>query len=476
MKNGEPMKKMQIITRTLSAVAVVFSASAIYAQEKTTLSEAIDAALNNDNKYKITIEKENESGKKINEAWGKLWPDLSTDISETRWGAQKGTYAGSDGTHSISFIKGSISVNPGNFYNTLQIAHDTHSAAVQEERRIKSEVTASVIRLYYITMMSEEIVKLKNDSVRALEENFRIVSAGTKSGNLSTLDQLRAKVSFANEKARLIAAENDYQNAKASLNIFLGKNITSSLYLDSSAMFANNEELQQIMKMSSSEQDQRLSFLIGEAMKNRPEVVQIRLKKQIAGAEKNLNQSVYFWPTFFASGNYGTSKIINKEEVPYLGDDQTTKLVRMISESFEPSGWNRSWSVTAGASYKWGTLSPADSSHAKAGQAESRERQSDFEADEIVRQIQIDIQRGLLKMISAAHALEAQKDNVQSAIEYFRVATLQFRNGMIDNSKLLDADVELKSARTLYVQALFDLQTAKADINRAVGYTIYPFQ
>jgi outer membrane protein len=470
------MKILYYTIQPLIALALLFPANGIFAQETISLSEAIDAALNNDNKYKITIEKENESSKKINEAWGKLWPDIGTDISETRWGAQKGTYAGSDGTYNISFIKGSISVNPGNFYNTLKIAHDTHTAAVYEERRIKSEITASVIRLYYVTMMSEEIVKLKNDSVRALEENLRIVSAGTKSGNLSTLDQLRAKVSFANEKARLIAAENDYQNAKASLNIFLGKNITSSLYLDGSAMFANDDELKAVTGMSSSDQDQKFSFLISEAVKNRPEVVQLRLKKQIAGAEKNLNQSVYFWPTFYAAGNYGKSEIINKKEVPWLGDAETTKIMKMVSESFEPTGWNRSWSITAGASYKWGALSPADSSHARADQAESRERQADIESDEMVKQIQLDIQRGLLKMISAAHALEAQKDNIQSATEYFRVATIQFRNGMIDNSKLLDADVELKSARTLYVQALFDLQTAKADINRAVGYTLYPFQ
>jgi outer membrane protein TolC len=448
----------------------------LYAQEKISLQEAIDAALANDSGYRISMEKETESGKKISEAWGKLWPDLSSDISETRWGADKGTYSGSDGVYNVSFIKGSLSVNPGNFYNTLKIARDTHSSSVYEERRMRSEITASVIRLYYTTMLSDEIVKLKNDSVRALEENFRIVSAGTKSGNLSSLDQLRAKVSLANEKARLIAAENDYQNAKASLNIFLGRSITSTLDLDGSAMFADNDEIAKITGMSAAEQDSRLTFLIGEAVKNRPEVVQIRLKKDIADADRNLQQSVYLWPTFFASGNYGTSKTINPEKIPDLGDPEATKIMTMVSTAFEPTGWVTGWSVTAGASYKWGALSPADSSHARAGQSESRGRQADLEADDLVKKIQIDIQRGMLKMISAAHALEAQKDNVQSATEYFRIATIQFRNGMIDNSKLLDADVELKSARTLYVQALFDFQTAKADINRAVGYNIYNFQ
>jgi outer membrane protein len=132
--------------------------------------------------------------------------------------------------------------------------------------------------------------------------------------------------------------------------------------------------------------------------------------------------------------------------------------------------------VTAGVSYKWGALSPLDPSHAKSLQDESRQKQSDIETDDFIKQLHLEVQRGLLKMISAAHALESQNDNTQSAQEYFRIAVLQFRNGMIDNTKLLDANVELKNAQTLYIQALFDLQTAKSDLNRAIGYDYFQIQ
>jgi len=339
---------------------------------------------------------------------------------------------------------------------------------------MKSETTANVIRFYYLTMLDEEIIKLRTDSVKALEENLRVVTAGFKGGSLASIDQLRAKVSLANERTRLINAENDYQNMESSLNVLIGRDIAAPLTLDRKSLTIQQGEITKLTAIDATEQNRQLAELVGIAMKNRPEIVQLRYKKDIAEASGNLDRSVYMWPNFFIEGNYGTSKVINQQELP--AGAPNAQLLNEITDMLSPPGWNKSWTVTAGVSYKWGALSPLDPSQAKSLQDESRQKQSDIETDDFIKQLHLEVQRGLLKMISAAHALESQNDNTQSAQEYFRIAVLQFRNGMIDNTKLLDANVELKNAQTLYIQALFDLQTAKSDLNRAIGYDYFQIQ
>ena len=40
---------------------------------------------------------------------------------------------------------------------------------------------------------------------------------------------------------------------------------------------------------------------------------------------------------------------------------------------------------------------------------------------------------------------------------------------MIDNTKFLEATVDLNTAQTLYIQSLFQFQLAKAQLNQATG-------
>ena len=83
--------------------------------------------------------------------------------------------------------------------------------------------------------------------------------------------------------------------------------------------------------------------------------------------------------------------------------------------------------------------------------------------------MKLDVERGYLKLRSAENSIHAQQGNIEAAEESLRVAQLQFRGGVVDNTKLLESNVQLITATTLYLQSLNDLQVAKADLNRAMG-------
>jgi outer membrane protein len=470
------MKTRQNIRTAALALAGLISLSVPAASNDILgLREAIRISLVNNNQFKIAQEKVNESSLMVRESWGKLWPDLSTGASMTRFGADKGVLATSLGKYDVTFVKCSVAINPGAFYNSLRSAQDGHVIAANDERRIKLDTTIMTIRLYYKILLTAEIIKMRNDSIKALEENLKAVTTGYKIGSYTRLDFLRAKVSAANEKTRLINAENDSLSAIAALNIHMGRDIDSPLNLDRNTITKDTGEESAIMNWSDKEKKERLAFMTAESLKNRPEIIQLKSKKNALNHAAWAGDSLYLWPTLFASGSYGSSRVIPKNNIQTSGDAHADLALYDIGKILEPAGWNKNWNVVIGATYRWGGLAPFDPAHAKADQYRSQEKQADLEMDDFVRNLRLNIQQGLLKLISASNAILSQKENIESAEESLRVAIIQFRNGMIDNPKFLDANVELSNAKTFYIQALYDLQTSKAELNRAIGYDFFAY-
>lgn len=443
--------------------------------EKIGINDAVSISLENNNRYKIAREKVHEKEYKVREVWGELWPELGSGASGTMWGADEGTLTGSDGQYSLQIVKGSLTVNPGGFYNRLQSSREEKIITVNEERKVKSDTTVMAIQLYYRVLLAQDMVKLRSDSVKALHENLRVVEAGYKGGSYTRLEFLRAGVAAANETTRLIDAKKEFEVAKAAFNLHLGREIDLPVALDESALQLDSPEDKSIMSMKEDERMGHYKEFVAIAFKNRPELLQINHKKNLYMNKVMESESVYLWPSFFVNGSYGSTKLINPQGDVNTGDNTVDSIVNGLNSQYNPRGWNNSWNFSAGATYRWGALSPADSSHGKSGQYESLSKQTDMELEEFVRSIKLEVQEGLLSLDSASHAIMTQKDNIKSAEESYRVAIIQFKNGMIDNTELLNANIGLSSAKTMYVQSLFDFQVSKARLNRALGYDYFTF-
>jgi outer membrane protein len=482
MKFPERTEYMKRLKKLLTIIiALTALAAAADAGGPMSLHDAIRLALENNNRFKIAQEKVTESKLRVREAWGKLWPDISTDATVVGFGADKGMQSMMRGEYDIDFVKCSIAVNPGNFYHTLKASQDGRVIAENEQRKIQEDTTIQTIRLYYRILLAGEIITLRTDSLKALEENHRVVTAGYRIGTFTRLDFLRASVAAANEKTRLINAKNDFLSARAALNIHLNREIDSPLDLDRAAITAETDEESLVSKWTEEREKRVLAEMTSSALKNRPELIQIKMKKDAQINAARAVESLYVWPTIYAGGKYGMNQIVPKKVTMYVGDptnvDNTAANLALyeLGKILSPTGWSKNWSVNVGATYRWGGLVPVDPAHARADQMKSQAKQTELEMDDFIRSVKLDIQQGLLKLMSASNAIMSQKGNIESAEESLRVAIVQFKNGMIDNTKLLDANVELASAKTMYVQALYDFQTAKAELNRSVGYEYFSY-
>ncbi len=436
------------------------------AGDKITLSDAIKLSLENNNTFKISLEQVNESRLKVREAWGMLWPSLSTDASYTRQWAEAGLYSMSDGQYDITFVNGEIAVNPGVFYNSLQASRNGHIETVNNVKTVKADTIVKTIQSYYQVLLAKETIKMREQSLSALDENMKTVTKGYDKGIFSKLDFLRSKVAFANEKTMLINSENDYLSALAAFNIQIGNEIDTQVNLDFDVINKIDDIL--IVKDRSKEKNE-INKMIKTALKNRPELIQLKSSKAALEYGAGASQSVYLWPSFFVRGRYGASKTIPKEGTSSTGDPASDMLLEGINDSFSPPGWTDSWSITLGASYRWGAWSPLDSSNAKVKQSESQVKQIDYQMEDFIKALKLEVQRGYLKLKSASNSIKSQEGNIESAKETLKVSIEQFRNGIIDNTKLLEANVGLTTALTLYIQALYDYQVAKAGLNKATG-------
>lgn len=474
MNMRESVKQISLVLMiVLSPVVTAFAADG----EIIGLSDAISISLSNNSRYRIAHEKVQEKEYKVKEVWGALWPELGSGVSQTSWNSEKGVLANSKGETSIQLVKGTLAVNPGAFYGRLSSTREERIISVHEERKIKSDTVVASIGLYYKVLLASDVVRLRTDSVKALEENLRIVESSYKAGTLTKLVYLRAKVSAANEKTLLINADKDLESAKARFNIHLGREIDSPVSLNQKSLILENSGDIELIALSGKDRMKDYAGLVALAVKNRPELLMLQHKKALYESSKTENDAVYMWPTLFASGSYGMTRLIDPVTNISTGyTDPTLDLaLNAVNKTTNPEGWNRSWNFTLGATYKWGALSPLDSTGARGSQLESLSAQTDLEMEDFVRNIKIEIREGLLNLDAASSSYLSQKENTASAEESLRVAALQFKNGLIDNTILLNANVELSSARAMFVQSLFEFQTAKARLNQSLGYDFFTF-
>ncbi|MBN2402710.1 MAG: TolC family protein [Spirochaetes bacterium] len=469
--------KISIISLILCLIPVINN-SVSAENEKLSLKEAIDIALKNNNTYAISLEKVNESRIKVVETWGMLWPSLSTGVSYTRQDADAGYSSSVKSISSVTFVNGELYVNPGVFYNSLQSSRKGHVIAENEVRKVKLDTTIQTIRLYYSLLLAGESIKLREESAKALEENLRVVTIGYNKGTFSKLDFLRAKVAFSNEKTLLITAKNNYLSAKASLNIHLGRDINMPANLVGLSNIEISKDDLALLEIQEEKENEMLNRMTSESLKNRPELIQLKSTKEVQEYAAKAHESVYLWPTLFVKGSYGTTKNTYKEQEAAAappagtldaGDYYILSQLQRSGASSSPEGWNKSWNITVGATYKWGALAPVDSSHAKGKQARSQAKQTDLQLEDFIKNVRLDVQYNYLKYKSASNSIQSQQGNVETAEESLKVSITQFRSGIINNTELLDANVQLTTAKTLYIQALHDFQVAKAELNRAIG-------
>ena len=127
------------------------------------------------------------------------------------------------------------------------------------------------------------------------------------------------------------------------------------------------------------------------------------------------------------------------------------------------------WSV--GVTANW-NLFDSNVTKAQIRQAEAANRKAKETASQKKDGIQLEVRQAYLTMIAAEKNIQTTKVAVDQAQEDYKIAQVRYSAGVGTNIDVIDAQVALTSAQTNYIQSLYDYNTSKASLDRAMGIPV----
>ncbi|WP_182186661.1 TolC family protein [Pectinatus frisingensis] len=296
---------------------------------------------------------------------------------------------------------------------------------------VRQQLKQNAISSYFNVLQYRNNLAVNQLSVDNYEKHLKEVQLRFEQGTVAKYDVLASQVSLANAQNNLSKAKNSYKFAIATLNNVIG--------------FPLNNEMILKDDLEYEPYSQTLEDCEQYAMDHRPEIVQHETKIAIAHDDLDIAQSGYRPSVnFVATQNWYYSSAL-------------------------PGSDNSNWSVGLTASFN---LFDSGVTKAKVDQAKyaigAAEEQYSKERDDVL----LEVHQYYLNLREAETRIETSKVTVEQAEESLRVANTRYEAGVGTNLDVLDAVLAFTTAKTNYIQALYDYNINKSQLDRAIGMAV----
>lgn len=295
----------------------------------------------------------------------------------------------------------------------------------------KQQVKLNATQGYYKILQCRNLVGVNKESVDQLQAHLNTVNAKYSAGTVAKSDVLRSQVELADAQQSLVNAQNNYDLSVSSLDNIIGLPITTKLNIKDELRYTKY--------------DYNLPECIDIAMNNRPDGI---------AANKAIEQ---------AQAQVDIAKAGNLPEVAaYAGYtiDGNNAFKHDSAEQYQ-IGVQASWNVFDN------NVTKAQTKQAEAALAKAQEA-----AEYTKENIQLDVQQAYLNLLSAEKNIQTTSVAVNQASEDYNIAQVRYTAGVGTNIDVMDARVALTTAKTNYVQALYDYNTSKAQLDKAMGMPV----
>ena len=109
---------------------------------------------------------------------------------------------------------------------------------------------------------------------------------------------------------------------------------------------------------------------------------------------------------------------------------------------------------------------------AKVRQAEARLTKSVEQANQKQDVIQLEVRQAYLNMLEAEKRITTSKVTVDKGQEDFKIAQVRYSAGVGTNLDVIDSQLALTQAKTNYIQAMYDYNTSRAKLDKAMGIAV----
>ena len=301
---------------------------------------------------------------------------------------------------------------------------------------LQLETTLQGIRMqateyYYDVLHTRNMIEVEQESVRALQEHLDNVNAQFRVGTVAKSDVLSSQVNLAEAQQSLTTAQNNYDNAVARLNNFIG--------LPTNTILRPQEQL------TYNRYNFSLESCTAYALENHPDCAIADYQVRQAQAQRRALKAGYR-PSVNA---VATKNITGKE--PFRDN---------ITDSWT-AGISMSWDVFDGGVTS-SQIKEADASLTSAEESAAAARES----------IQLEVQTAFLNLRAAEQNIETTAIAITRAEEDYKIAQVRYAAGVDTNLAVIDAEEDLTDARSNYYYALYNYNTAKASLDYAMGIPV----
>lgn len=297
----------------------------------------------------------------------------------------------------------------------------------QTKQAIRYTATAA----YYQILQDRNLIDVEQESVNTLQEHLDNVNAQYRVGTVAKSDVLASQVQLANAQQALVSAQNNYDIAVSTLNNVIGLPTDTVLDIRDQLKYTKYDLTQ----------DDCTNY----ALDNRADGAAARYAVKVAEAGVDTAKAGY-QPTV----NAVASKTI-------AGDREFRK---NQAESWK-AGLQASWDVFDNG------LTQASVNSANMALAKAKEA-----AAQTDDQIRLDVRTAYLGLQAAEKNIQTTSVAVTRAEEDYKIAQVRYSAGVGTNLDVMDANEKLTTARTNYYTALYNYNTSKAALDKAMGIPV----
>jgi len=395
-----------------------------------TLDESIDLALKNNKDIQQSVSETETAKWSLKEAKGSNGFSLAWSSTADKIGGNYYSAAGKDRDFSNTLSASLPIYSGGKIEGSIKKAEIGIDVGALNLENTKQTVKLTVTKDYFTILQYRNLVQVDKDSVEKLQEHLKNVSAQYAVGTVAKSDVLRSQVELANAQQSLVTTQNDYDLSVSTFNNVIG------LPLDTGVMIRDELKYEKY--------DLALDNCIVYAQQHRPDgIAAIKAIKQAEAGIKIAQAGQKPQVDFVASDTIDDTKAFG---------DQSNK-----------------WGVGVSASWN---LFDSNVTNSQIKTAEAAKTKAEIVANQQLDTIQLEVRSAYLSMNAAEKNIQTTKVAVEQAQEDYKIAQVRYSAGVGTNIDVIDAQVALTTAQTNYIQTLYDYNTSKATLDKAMGIQV----
>jgi len=429
------LKNLRLKLGVAAAVGIIglsFNAEDVFAAEARNidLDETIQLALENNRTIKQSIVSRESAYWNWKTAGRRLGPTVSLTSQALGVG---GSYY-QNYNHRLFSNSASLSMPlyDGNLLKENRVAarYGLNSADLSLENTLQA-VKLQATTYYYRVLQTKNYIEVGEENVRTLQEHLNNVNAQFRAGTVAKADVLSSEVNLANAQQNLVTYNNNYDVAVATLSNYL--------LLPADTILRTQDQL------TYTKYNLNLEDCTAYALENRPDV---------------------------AAADYAVKQAESQRRSAKAGNKPTVNAVASAGiNGDKPFNKEYSDSWTAGISANWNIFDNGIVD-AQVHAADAAILQAQETAATTREQVQLDVQSAFLTLRAAEKNIATTKTAITSAEEDFKIAQVRYAAGVGTNLDVMDASTKLTQTKTNYYDALYNYNTAKASLDKAMGIPV----